>query len=1112
MNKKKLLNNIIIVFIILLQLFMIGCQNNQNIKNDDKQAVAISEAIDKNLTEQQKVFVEFWELYDRYYPSFNRKGIDWQSVYNQYYPQITNKTTDDELFEILTKIMTTINDGHSHLEYKEQAAGAADNFHPQLMEMLEKNRAAKVKLEASSIDNPYLSYGTLLDDENIGYIHSKRFEPMSEKDKEFDVYKKIVDEALNKLKNKRSIVIDVRDNGGGQGAYSFYLAGRFLNSSIQDFARQRYKTDKGNAESSFSQWVTEDYAGIKDKRAEEGVIGSFEPSELDHVNLSGDFQFTKPVIVLTSKGTASAAEYFTLAMKTQSHVSTVGNTTFGIFSGSERITLENGNGKWITNISVQDVEIKYNGSYKNFEGRGVEPDYMMLPSEDQIKEGRDIHLEKAIEITYGKKDDNSHNSMMDLKTEISNNLKGYKITFASSGKEQNNNIWIANVDGTDARQLTDGKGIDMYPEWSGDGQSIYYTSNKHGGALELYKVNTVGEPIVQQISQFGKEVRSLSVSADNNMIAMGIMSDTVPFGEDLKPYSADLYVITMEKIKDVLNEDRLLSLDDLTLLLSEPQEKHIWHEQPSFQKINTSNPYIAYVRTENYDNDPIMKDSIWTVRADGSGHKMISENGSMPQWALNDEYIVTHEFNLINIKTNESKTLKIDGLTESAGSASISPDGQYVIFETSDENRKAGLAKVVYKGSSENNPIVMFSDLDAYEPRWSPVPVENSKETIVDNSYAKTNLEYIDYPNEENIISTKGLGGEAEKYYTKYIEYLTPNGKSIKILAQDKISDEQLLYAHSIMTLYLKNLTKVYGENIANMIGESGNYLVMPNGQDDGSAGDAIIGQPQYQLETANVGSKWYMENDYEHRDSTFEEVFHFVHDSGIGNVSNERGSKKLAHMINDGKNNALPKDKKDWGKKGIWGVNAKESLEEWASEEGSLEAEYIICVIDTYYGLWEASDTTALFGEYLGKSRESLKTVDPVGLQIVESFLPKQMNVMMRVDPSFEGTFKMYLDNKEQYTFKSQYLNMLSLTGKNNSGIIANDNDNILLGNSGDNFIDGRVGIDVVQFTGYSDEYVINSENKTIIVSDQMSRDGTDTLTNVEILRFKDKDVKVNN
>lgn len=312
----------------------------------------------------------------------------------------------------------------------------------------------------------------------------------------------------------------------------------------------------------------------------------------------------------------------------------------------------------------------------------------------------------------------------DLRTEIAENLKGYKIAFASSSKDGNSNdIWMANVDGSGEKQLTTGKGIDMYPEWSGDGQFIYYTGNKHGGTLEIYRVNTTGDPQPQQLSLFGKEVRSLSVSADNKMITMGIMSDSVPFGADLKAYSADLYIIDMAKVEKILAEGRLLNLGDLTVLASEPKAQHIWHEQPAFQKSPDGIPYIAYARTENYDDDAIMKDTIWLIKADGSENKLLLDQASMPQWAFDDTHIVTHGFQVMNLKTKEVKSLKIDGRSEDAGSASISPDGKYVIFETSDQSRKAGLARVVFDGEKTPNPILLFSERGAYEPRWSPVPV-----------------------------------------------------------------------------------------------------------------------------------------------------------------------------------------------------------------------------------------------------------------------------------------------------------------------------------------------------------------------------------------------------
>jgi Tol biopolymer transport system component len=312
-----------------------------------------------------------------------------------------------------------------------------------------------------------------------------------------------------------------------------------------------------------------------------------------------------------------------------------------------------------------------------------------------------------------------------LKTEIKSNLSGYKVTFASKGEGDSSDIWMSDVDGRNEKRLTNGKGHDIYPEWSGDGAYVYYTGDKHGGALELYRVNTKGEPIPEQITLLGKEVRSISVSKDNSMVALGVMSTAVPVGADLKDYCADLFVIQIAKVEKALKEGKLITLEDLTLVSAEDPEKHIWHEQPCFQKTEGDNPYIAYVRTENYDNDPIMKDDLWMVRADGSDKKEFSKEGSMPQWTFDDTKIVTHEFKVIDVNTKETKLLKVDNRAQDAGAASISPDGQYVIFETGDsEDRKSGLAKVIYEGEDTPNPIVLFSERPAFEPRWSPVPIK----------------------------------------------------------------------------------------------------------------------------------------------------------------------------------------------------------------------------------------------------------------------------------------------------------------------------------------------------------------------------------------------------
>ncbi|MCT4631119.1 MAG: S41 family peptidase [Firmicutes bacterium] len=405
-------NRKIIIPILLSAIIMSACTGNASTKdiakigntvNDHK----IESSKDSQLTEQQLVFNEFWNLYDRYYPSFNRKGIDWQKIYDTYYPLVSNNTSDEDLFKIFEEIIILIDDGHTSLTYKDREAVSEDNSIPEIMETFENVTPTLVNIVESSKDNQLISYGKLKNNPKIGYINSKVFMPMTEDgeeneenfEKEMKKFENTIEEALIYLKDTDGIIIDVRGNGGGDGGLATHLAGRFFKNSPVEYSRKRIKIAAGSKESAFGEWVTKEFDGIKDKRSMEGTMASVGP-EFNTIGATGSFQYTKPVVVLTSWTTASSGEYFTVAMKTQPHVTTVGNRTCGIFSGSENVILSNGNGKWTTNISVQDTEFMFNGKFQGLEGKGITPDYLLIPTKEDIENNKDIHIEKALEIIY----------------------------------------------------------------------------------------------------------------------------------------------------------------------------------------------------------------------------------------------------------------------------------------------------------------------------------------------------------------------------------------------------------------------------------------------------------------------------------------------------------------------------------------------------------------------------------------------------------------------------------------------------------------------------------------------------------------------------------------
>ncbi len=127
------------------------------------------------------------------------------------------------------------------------------------------------------------------------------------------------------------------------------------------------------------------------------------------------------------------------------------------------------------------------------------------------------------------------------------------------------------------------------------------------------------------------------------------------------------------------------------------------------------------------------------------------------------------------------------------------------------------------------------------------------------------------------------------KNFDRYTKVVAPNGKPIHIVAQNNISDEQILRAKNILMHYLNNFPgSQYGADktqVANQMANNNATLALLNGQDDGKnpVGNQVNGQPLYQNEVQTEGGDRYIQQNYKHRDADFEEILHFVHDNGIG-------------------------------------------------------------------------------------------------------------------------------------------------------------------------------------------------------------------------------------
>ena len=357
----------------------------------------------------------------------------------------------------------------------------------------------------------------------------------------------------------------------------------------------------------------------------------------------------------------------------------------------------------------------------------------------------------------------------------------------------------------------------------------------------------------------------------------------------------------------------------------------------------------------------------------------------------------------------------------------------------------------------------------------------------------------------ENIIPSS-LGKEYSANFNRYTKVVTPNGGKIHIVAQSNLTNEQILRARSTLEHFLQNYPgSKYGNNkslLANKMAENGAILTLLNGQDDGNNPIEVNGQALFENEIQVEGHPWYINQDYNnHRDATYEEILHLVHDYGIGidgHNSFPGAIPKYQSEIREAQKNALSNN--------LWGIGADRWIHE-LTDENSLTQEYLAALIDSYYGLWGSwtgSNTHGMWGIYVAKTRNEIFLEDPIGGEIMNNkFFHPYLTYNARIDPSFNGTFSLRFDSSKPYTNHSQYLKDITLLGNNDTSVHINQLDNNIIGNN---------GINSVIFNGDSSEYIIDiSKNRTSVIDKVTNRDGINILHGIEKLKFTDQIIEVN-
>ena len=110
-----------------------------------------------------------------------------------------------------------------------------------------------------------------------------------------------------------------------------------------------------------------------------------------------------------------------------------------------------------------------------------------------------------------------------------------------------------------------------------------------------------------------------------------------------------------------------------------------------------------------------------------------------------------------------------------------------------------------------------------------------------------------------------------------------------------------------------------------------------------------------------------------------------------------------------------------------------------------------------------------------LQKLVADLATKDPEGAALMANkFFHPYLTYNARIDSSFVGDFSLKFNSSLPYTYHSQYLKDITLTGSNESNIVVNQLNNNITGNSAAN---------TAIFSGPSSEYQVTFENGQVTV-----------------------------
>ena len=298
-------------------------------------------------------FDALWTTIDEHYCFLDLKqsqlGVDWDEVRARHSPRIAHDMTSSQLFEVLASMLSELQDGHVNLS---SAADLGRNW--SYWEDYPTNFSSELQQQYLGHDYRIASgikYRIL--DDNVGYLVYNSFSSA--------IGSGNISEALNYMRLCKGLIIDIRNNGGGQLSNAETLASHFTEEkTLVGYISHK----RGPGRNDFSTPMPE------------------------YISPSPGIRWQKPVIILTNRRCYSAANTFVRNMLCFPNIRTLGDQTGG--GGGMPFTSELPNG-WTIRFSACP---QYDTKMQHIEF-GIPPTIPCQQSSQDAAQGYDTLIETA---------------------------------------------------------------------------------------------------------------------------------------------------------------------------------------------------------------------------------------------------------------------------------------------------------------------------------------------------------------------------------------------------------------------------------------------------------------------------------------------------------------------------------------------------------------------------------------------------------------------------------------------------------------------------------------------------------------------------------------------